>query len=120
MITCIANQAIDLLDQNACRAWWLRRLHPAGAMCPACGVSLPATSTGTWADGGLVNCRDCGKWYDYKTGTPLCGLHLSWQQLTLFVTLFQLGLKTSQLARYCQISDDTVRRLVKRLGVGLV
>lgn len=90
-------------------------MHPSGPTCPACGVSVAGPSAGTWADGGLIRCRDCGKWFDCRTGTPISGLHLSWQQLTLYVTLYSVGLRSAKIASYCQISDDTVRRLKRRL-----
>lgn len=116
MITCLADSALAMLDEKACRSWWLRRLHPAGPVCPQCGVSVTGQSAETWANDGLVRCRDCGKWHDCKTGTLICGLHMSWQQLFLYIVMASRKDRTAEIARWCKISDDTVRRLAKRFG----
>jgi transposase-like protein len=69
----------------------------------------------SWSSDSLIECRDCGKWFDNRTGTLLCGVHADWRQLTLFVTLKSAKLKTGSIARLCQLSSDTIRRLSKRL-----
>ncbi|MGD0585567.1 MAG: hypothetical protein ABSA86_07295 [Oryzomonas sp.] len=112
MICCFS---LSLLDATACRAWWLRRLHPAGPACPACGVALCGVSTETWASDGLVHCRSCGKCFDNRTGTPLCGTHIDWRQLTLLATLLAGGMKPSRIAVHCRISVDTVHRITRRI-----
>lgn len=114
MISCIADSALALLDEKSCRAWWLRRLHPAGTVCPSCGTSIADARTEAWAEGRLIRCRDCGKFFDNRTGTELSGVHADWKQLTLFVTLLSVRMPAAQIARLCRISDDTVRRLARR------
>jgi hypothetical protein len=113
LISCIADSALALLDENACRAWWLRRLHPAGPCCPVCGVSITGSSVETWAADGLIRCPNCGKWFDNKTGTTLCGVHADWRQLTLLVSLNSAHVKLPIIARCCQISAGTVQRILR-------
>lgn len=115
MISCIAGSALTLLDDAACRAWWLRRLHPAGGRCPQCGISVTGVRVESWNSDRLLHCRGCGKWFDNRTDTFLSGLRVDWRQLTLLVTLLSAGLKPVQIAPLCQISEDTVRRFAQRL-----
>jgi hypothetical protein len=118
VISCLTVNALNMLDAGACRAWWLRRLHPAGAACPGCGVIVEGLRLERWQSGGRLHCADCGKWFDNQTGTPLDHCRADWKQLTVIASLIPLGLAPAQVALICRLSDDTVRRIAKRLHLG--
>ena len=115
MISCLAEGALNMLDGEACRTWWLRRLHPAGAACPKCGVAVTGQRAETWRADGRLRCRDCGKWFDNRTGTPLDTIRADWKQLTVIASMVPAGMRPIVVGRICRISDDTVRRIAKRL-----
>ena len=107
---------IDLLDESACREFCLRLLHPSGPRCPRCGVCLTGVRVETFRAGGRVECQSCGRWYTARTGTPLQGIKANWRQLVLLCAMHGRGCRPSDISPVCRISEDTVRRYLKRIA----
>jgi len=118
-VTCLVANIAEALDAEACRTFWVRRLHPAGPACVSCGCSLAGRQAETFSAGGRVHCRNCGAWLTYRTGTPLAGLALDDRQLAVIVTLARLNVPARQIAQAAGCSDDTVRRTIRRLTGGM-
>lgn len=115
MISCLSLVAVELLDAGACRAWWLRRLHPAGPVCPSCKVAVQGRRAETWSNGGRLHCKSCGKWFDNRTGTPVDTCRADWRQLTVIASLLPAGVAVPIVAQICKLSQHTVRNAAERL-----
>jgi transposase-like protein len=108
---------VAVLEENACRDWWLKRLHPDGACCPGCKQALTTRVVESWRMDATVKCTGCGTWFNNRTGTVLSSLQGSWQQLLLFLALWENRAPSAVIAKSCEMSVDTVARLKSRLGV---
>lgn len=119
MLPCIAIRP-EILDEEACRTWAIRRMHPAGPICPRCRVSPSGRQAETFAGGGRIHCNSCGAWYTARTGTSLEGSTLDWRQFRLLVIMIANGRPVTETADLCGVSSDTVRVWRRRLqGAGL-
>lgn len=107
-------EAVDLLDAGACRAFLVRRWHPAGPRCPGCGVALQGRQAQTFAGGGRVHCNGCGLWFTYRTGSPGHRSPANDRQVALFELLSAAGCPVAAIAAACRVSDDTVRAWRRR------
>lgn len=114
MLGCLVGMGAGMIDETAARAWWVRRLHPAGPCCPHCGVSLTGRQTETFASGGRVQCGDCRAFFSARTGTLLQGSQASWRELFLLVLLASAGASIFEIAKACGMSVDTVVTWLKR------
>ena len=112
---CAVASGVGVLDPIACRAFWIRRLHPSGPCCPGCGVLLEGRQSETFGAGGRVHCNSCGRWFNYRTGTLLQGAIVDDRELYLLALLTEMECPTGQIAAACNLSDDTVRAWQRRL-----
>lgn len=115
-MVCAVSGGIEMLDAEECRLFWIRRLHPSGGVCPSCRVAIDGRQAETFRTGGRVHCNSCGRWYGYRTGTPLSGTTLDDRQLFLLVYLASLGCNAQSIATACQVSTDTVDRWLRQFG----
>lgn len=113
-LPCVAIRP-EMLDEAACRAWVIRRFHPAGAFCPFCGCSPSGVQIETFHAGGRLHCKGCGKWYTARTATPLDRSTMDWRQFYLLVSLIGQGGQAKVIAEMCGVCDDTVRVWQRRL-----
>jgi transposase-like protein len=116
---CAVVSGIEALDEVACRAFWVRRLHPAGPHCPDCRVALDGRQAETFAAGGRVHCNSCGRWFTYRTGTLFTGTTLNDRQLFLLILLIANNCPASSIAASCRLSEDTVYAWQRRFGEAL-
>lgn len=107
--------AVHLLDPAACRKWLIEEHYPAGPRCPACGGEPSAAQAAAFALGRRVHCRPCGRWYTYRTGTPLQATGLSDAEVILFLLLQAAGARTAAMAEACHTSRESIRRWRRRL-----
>jgi len=103
-----------MLDQDACRAFWIRRLHPHGPTCPDCKVSLDGRQAETFNSGGRVHCNSCDRWFSYRTGTIIHGLKGDDRQVYLLVMLTEAGCSSRFISIAARFSIDTVRSWQRR------
>ena len=99
----------NFLDADVCRQWILRRLHPAGAFCPRCGVRLAAHAADRFWQGRRFTCRSCGSDATAKTATILAGKNLSYQEIVLMAWLMADGKSNSEIAGVIKCNRETVR-----------
>lgn len=57
----------------------------------------------------------CGRWYTARTGTPVQGMTADWRQLTTLVILTFRKQPIDQISAACELTEDTIRRYLKRL-----
>lgn len=108
--------SFSALDEAACRKLILDALHPDGARCPDCGLALD--NPASFMAGGRCVCGACGRWFEARTGTFLQGSQFEYRQVVLLAALahfMEEGLDTTSVARYLNVSTDTVRIWLKRL-----
>ena len=110
----------DLMDEDACYAWLLSTLHPAGLACPKCG-SADATDAGrrVYRAGRApvvdYKCRGCGRVFNAFTGTALAGTHRRPSALVLFLRGIAKGEPTLALSRELKASRPHLHELRQRL-----
>lgn len=113
---CAIAAALGLMDADSCRTFLIRRLHPGGPCCPDCGISLVGRQGESFLAGGRVRCRDCGRWFTYRTGTPFQGSLASDQQLCLFALLCAAGCSIWTIAAACHVTEEAILALHRRLS----
>lgn len=104
---CAIAASLDVLDKAAIRSFFIRRLHPAGAHCPYCGIAAVGRQVETYSAGGRLRCNSCHRWYTYRTGTPLNEVKTDDRQVYLLVMLTAAGCPAEIIADVCQLSDLT-------------
>jgi len=103
-----------MLDQGACRMFWIRRLHPYGPGCPGCGISVTGRQSETFNAGGRVRCNTCGQWFTYRTGTLIDGAKADDRQLFQVAQLSTLDCDLKDISTASHLSTDTVRAWQRR------
>ena len=63
-------------------------------------------------------CKDCGKYFDARTGTVLAGTTLDFRQVLLLSLLLAVGVPVRQVADRLQLHESTVRDWRDRLSLG--
>ena len=90
----------DLLDEQACYDWLVRRLHPRGLACPHCGrkrgLGVHRRHRAPVLD---YQCPRCGAVFNAFTGTALAGTHRRPPELVLILRGIARGEPTARLAR---------------------
>ena len=115
---CAALSSVRMIDMAECRAFWIRRLHPAGPACPDCGVSLDGRQAETFKAGGRVRCNSCGRFFTYRTGTVLHGANADDRQLYLVAFLTASECSPRAIALATGLSTETVREWQGRFKGG--
>jgi transposase-like protein len=98
----------DFLDETTCRLWILKRLHPEGPHCPACGLSVHDRFEHRFWMCARLRCP-CGKYYTALTGTFLSGSQFSFAEIILLAMFFSLRVSDGEIADILDISADNVR-----------
>ena len=114
----------DLMDEDACYAKLLARLHPNGLACPRCGsrddLHVRRRHRAPVLD---YLCSTCGRVFNAYTGTGLHETKRRPVELVLIVRGFARGVPTAQLARKlgCDRSEllDFRHRLQEAAGRSL-
>lgn len=108
----------ELLDEAACRRWFLAAMRGAPLTCPGCGAVFPEPTGGRVFAGKQVQCPGCGGYSSPKTGTLLDGSTLSFAQFVLLAALLYWGLPTAQIAERVGCTPMTVRNWRARFAAG--
>lgn len=107
--------SLEMLDTDACRAFWRGLFRPEGSCCPSCRTCVSDVQTEKWRDGGLIRCAACGLRYTWRTDTPLANRCLDERQLTLLCVMVKFQRPIAEIAAKVDVSTDTVTRWLKRL-----
>ncbi len=99
----------NFLDDEVCRQWILKRLHPAGAFCPSCGSGMQGRASDRFWQGRPVTCAGCDKDFTARTGTILAGKNLSYREIILVAYLMARGDSNTDIAETVGCNRETVR-----------
>lgn len=107
------------LDADQVRDWLLRRLHPAGPVCPDCGCPrVTKAKLAAFYAGRRLQCTRCGRFYSATSGTLLEGAKITSAQLVLLALCQALDLPIPTTAGLCGVNANTIRFWRNRLEVG--
>jgi transposase-like protein len=94
------------LDENFCREWILRRLHPQGATCPHCELTIHEQRF--WL-ARKIKCSQCKKWFTALTGTFLSGCQFTFSEVIVLAMFLSLQVPDKEIAKVLDISSENVR-----------
>jgi transposase-like protein len=101
--------AAVLLDEGRCRGWFMRKLYPAAVACPSCRCVLTKKQQDLFLLGKRVTCKDCGRWFNERTGTIFSGTHVTYGEAILLMLLLGLGQPARLIASILGYDEETVR-----------
>ncbi|MBP7527130.1 MAG: IS1 family transposase [Syntrophorhabdaceae bacterium] len=107
-----------LLDEGRCRGWFIRKLYPAGAVCPSCGRVLTKKQQDLFFLSKRVTCKACGRWFNERTGTIFSGTHATYGEAMLLMLLLGLGQPARIIASILGYDEETVRIWRKKFERG--
>ena len=88
----------ELMDEDTCRQYLLKRLHPCGLKCPHCGgMERYVVKKNTWFEG--YKCKSCWKYYTMLTGTVFDKTRQTAGKIVLLLRGFAKGESTARLSR---------------------
>jgi transposase-like protein len=97
--------SIEMLNEEACRDWFLRKLHPDGARCPKCGQEITSEKkANSYWDMKRVSCLACGRSFSAVTGTSLHKIGIEFRALYLLLFLVTHGVRVNRIAANLGIS----------------
>ena len=103
------------LNEDTCRRSLLPLIRP-DMICPTCRVSYSHADIERALSGRDVICGSCRRKASPRSGTILDGVHCGFREVLLVAVLLHWEVRRQEIAKCTGISDDTVRRLAKRLG----
>ena len=82
--------SIEMLDEDACRNWFLKKIHANGVHCPECGREITsARKLETFWAMRRTSCPHCGRSLSALTGTALNKITIEFR--ALYLLLFMIG-----------------------------
>lgn len=97
--------SIDMLSEDACREWFLGKIHAEGVRCPGCNREITTKrKLQTFWDMRRVNCPFCSRSFSAVTGTPLNGIGIEYRALYLLLFMAAHGVHVNTIAKQLGIS----------------
>jgi transposase-like protein len=90
---------LNLLDEQRCKEFLLRKFYPEGPVCPYCRQPLSNKKTKRFFENKISFCNLCRRKFRPARGTALDGTKLRFKEVILLMLLFQLGVPTSKIIR---------------------
>lgn len=91
---------LELMDEDACYCWLVRRLHPDGLACPRCGARDRLHVHRRDRDPVIdYRCSRCRRVFNAFTDTALHGIRRRPAELVLILRAIAQGAPTARLAR---------------------
>ena len=108
----------ELLDQEACRSWLEKHLHPDGLRCPhcACGERRVSRRAGHFLG---YRCKACDRYFTLLSGTAFARSRQTPAKLVLILRGIAKGETTSRLARELTLSRKRMHNLRKKVQTNL-
>lgn len=98
--------SIEMLNEEACRDWFLRKLHPEGARCPECGHEIISEKkASSFWELKRVTCLACGRTFSAVTGTSLHKIGIEFRALYLLLFMVAHGIRVNKIAAQLGISN---------------
>lgn len=104
----------ELLNEDLCRRWLIKKVHPVNIHCAFCFALVPDHQDRALREGKAVICRSCMKRITAFTGTFLQGMHWRSSELILLLLFIEAGWSTKRIADKLGRNDNTVRDWRKR------
>ena len=105
------------LNAEFCREWVLRKIHPAGVVCPGCSEKIQDKQrTVKFWNGERLSCGFCGKKFTALTGTFLSGTRMNFEEIICLVIMLKTGAVTFDIANKLGCDVTTVRKWRSKLG----
>lgn len=105
----VADFQANFMNEISCREWVLRRLHPSGAFCPGCGMTVPEKSLQRFWMSERIKCCHCEKFFTALTGTFLSGCQLDFREVILLAVLLSPDMTDKTIADILNMSSANVR-----------
>jgi len=108
MLEVVEGFSIETLNEEACRDWFLARLHPGGAFCPECRTEItsPKVLARFWSMGRVAcHAPNCNRSFSAVTGTALNGVGIEFRALYLLLLMIGCGVSVNKVARQLGISN---------------
>jgi len=96
----------NLLSETNCRRVALDFLYSGYPRCPLCGHALMQKQYQGFYENKRINCSQCGKQFNAKTGTPFSGTHATWREIVFLCILGGLGFDSTRIAERVRFSSD--------------
>lgn len=97
--------SIGMLDEDACRDWFLRKIHAAGVRCPGCkGEITSERKLQTFWAMRRVACPFCSRSFSAVTGTALNGIGIEFRALYLLLFMVAHGAHVNNISKQLGIS----------------
>lgn len=108
--TALAALNPSFFNEERCREFVFKSLHPHGAHCPRCGVAIEdrLILSNFW-EGKRCLCRSCGRWFSTTTGTVLHNTSFDVRQIYAIAFFLGVGLSDAAIAKALKISLGAVR-----------
>jgi transposase-like protein len=104
----------ELLNEEGCKQWLERHLHPNGFVCPQCQSQERRFHRQQRSFESYL-CRACGCYYTLLTGSAFAGSRQSARTLVLLLRGISKGESTNRLHRELDMSYKQVLTLRHRL-----
>jgi len=111
-----------MLNERYCRDTILELLHGNNPKCPRCSELISLQQLHGFCELRRVRCYNCGAFFTAYTGTFLSGSQLSPTQIILIAIFLELGLSNTEIAKYSDLSTETIRlwrnkfKVIERIG----
>lgn len=98
--------SIEMLNEEACRNWFLKKIHPDGVFCPHCHgeVTSEKRRTRFW-EMLRTTCPLCSRSFSAVTGTELNGIGIDFRALYLLLFMVNNGAKPINICKQLRISS---------------
>jgi transposase-like protein len=105
----------DFLDDEFCRLWILKKLHPGTEhLCPQCRTPITGSTLQHFWEAKRIRCGACGKFFTALSGTIISGCHLDFRSLIILGVFLGLGIRYGLIAAKLGINQETVRLWQKK------
>ena len=106
MVELMDEFSIDLLDETACRDFFLRTLHSAGVSCPECRAEVSSLRRlESFWNMQRICCQVCGRTFSAVSGTALNGIGIEFRALYMLLFLVGHGVRANKIAKPLGISS---------------
>lgn len=99
----------ELLDEDCCRHWLIKKLHPGSINCPFCGTPAEDCQGDNLLEGKWVVCQLCSKCYSAFTRTCLSGMHWTCREYVQLLLFVGAGWSAKRIANKLECSESAVR-----------
>jgi transposase-like protein len=97
--------SIEMLNEDACRDWFLRKIHSDGIFCPYCHEAIASERLlKTFWSMKRIHCPGCGRTFSAVTGTVLNGIGIEFRALYLLLFMIGCGVSVNKVKRQIGIS----------------